>query len=349
MDINQRIKAFSKLGTVLKDIGTEKSFANKEVDLTDFEKAFDRSIDGNAWFTPGSIFSMLHAMGSSLNAEDLQKWTGQYDLKNEPKAKTVAVIMAGNIPAVGFHDFLSVLMTGHRLLAKLSSDDQHLLPAIADILTVVEPSFKDQITFTTENIKDFDAVIATGSNNTSRYFNYYFGKYPHIIRKNRNAIAVLGGHESKDDLIALAEDIFAYYGLGCRNVSRLFVPEDYDFKNFYEGIEAYSGIGDHHKYRNNYDYNKSVFLVNGEPHFDNGFLILKENEAIASPVSVMHYERYKNLDEVNSFVNRESENIQCVVSALTDVQGGIPPGSAQHPKLWDYADGVDTIEFLLNL
>jgi len=257
--------------------------------------------------------------------------------------------MAGNIPAVGFHDFLSVLLAGHHLLAKLSSDDQYLLPDIAEILINIEPSFNDHITFTLEKIQDFDAVIATGSNNTSRYFNYYFGKYPHIIRKNRNAIAVLGGNESRDELNGLAEDIFTYFGLGCRNVSRLFVPKDYDFKAFYEGIEGFSDIGNHHKYVNNYDYNKSVFLVNMEPHFDNGFLILKENAAIASPVSVMHYERYENLDEVNSFVSRESESIQCVVSALTEVQGSIRPGSAQHPKLWDYADGVDTLRFLLNL
>lgn len=347
MKIDHRIEAFSTLGGVLEQIGKEKAFKADSHDLESFEQAFDKALASNAWFTPESVFSMLQSIGESMKTEELARWTKMYDLDAMQEPKCIAVVMAGNIPAVGFHDFLSVLMAGHTIQAKLSSDDKFLIPAIADLLIRIEPAFSDKISFTDEKIKDFDAVIATGSNNTSRYFNYYFGKYPHIIRKNRHALAVLTGNETVAELKALGDDIFMYYGLGCRNISRLFVPEGYDLKTFFEAIEEFSSVGDHHKYRNNYDYNKSVYLINGDPHFDNGFLLLKEDHAMTSPVSVLHYERYQSAEELNAFIAGNTENIQCVVSVSDDIPQGIPPGTAQYPNLWDYADGVDTMEFLI--
>lgn len=349
MDINSRIEAFIVLGRILEKIGRERSFVDNTFDLSSFEKEFYRSIDANAWFTPDSIFNMLGSLGGSLNADELRKWAGMYDLSSPGGGKNIAVVMAGNVPAVGFHDFLSVMMAGHDIQAKLSSDDPYLMPAIARQLIDIEPAFQDRISFTEGSVKGFDAVIATGSNNTSRYFNYYFGKYPHIIRKNRNALAVLTGEEKQSDLEALGDDIFMYYGLGCRNVSKLFVPREYDFKVFFEAIECFSIYGDHHKYRNNYDYNKSVLLVNGEPHFDNGFLLLREYPSMASAVSVLHYERYDSSQRLNDILADESDNIQCVVSISKDILNSIPTGTAQYPRLWDYADGIDTMKFLLSL
>ena len=350
MDLEQRIRAFSQLGDVLSRVGVEGDMgllSRYGYDEKAFEDSFYRAMDNNAWFTAESIYRSLYVLGVSMNREDLEKWAGMYDLK-PVKGKTVAVIMAGNIPAVGFHDFLSVLMSGNKVVAKLSSDDSYIIPAIAELLVARESEFSELIEFTDGTIKNFDSVIATGSNNTSRYFKHYFGKYPHIIRKNRNALGVITGLEDEESIQSMGEDIFMYYGLGCRNISKLFVPLGYDFKNFYRALEGFSTFAEHHKYMNNYDYNKSIYLVNGDTHYDNGFLLLKESASMASPVSVLHYEQYEKIEEVNSFIADASENIQCVVSADPAVNTAIPPGTAQYPKLWDYADGVDTMDFLIN-
>ena len=351
MDVNRKIEVFSQLGDMLSRMGVEGTpdiLVRHGYDKDAFEGSLRKAMDGNAWFTRESIFRSLYVLGVSMNREDLEKWAGMYAL-NESEAKTVAVIMAGNIPAVGFHDFLSVLMSGNKVLAKLSSDDSFLIPAIADMIIAKEPGFADLISFTEGKIKDFDAVIATGSNNTSRYFRHYFGKYPHIIRNNRNALGVLSGKEDQDSMRSLGDDIFMYYGLGCRNISKLFIPRNYDLKTFYEPIESFAGIAEHHKYKNNYDYNKSIYLVNSEKHYDNGFLLLKESASMASPVAVLHFERYDHPDEVNRFIEEESENIQCVVADDPAIKNAIPPGTAQYPMLWDYADGVDTMKFLSSI
>ena len=352
MNKETRIATFTALGEVLRQIGENagfKAIADYGLDDRSFKEYLQKALSANPWFTPESVFEMFSSIGTSLTEDKLGKWAGMYEFDPSATRKTVAVIMAGNIPAVGFHDFLSVLMAGHDLQAKLSSDDQFLIPAIAALVTGLEPQFEDRIEFRDDTISDFDAVIATGSNNTSRYFDYYFGKYPHIIRKNRNALAVINGRESHEELRKLGKDIFSYYGLGCRNVSKLMVPEEYDFKAFFKAIETFSWVGDHNKYRNNYDYNKSIFLVNGDDHLDNGFLLLKDDPAMSSPVSVMHYERYTTVEEINEFIDNEKDSIQCVISSDGSIMGAIPPGTAQHPKLWDYADGIDTMEFLLNL
>lgn len=349
MEIERRIQAFSRLGEMMKQVGTQRTFNIDDDGMPALEESFEKAVEANPWFTEENIFSMMEALGNSLEEPSLRKWMAKYPEPGASDPATIAIIMAGNIPLVGFHDLTAVLMSGHRMLARLSSGDRFLMPALAGKLMQVEPAFRDYIVFTDEILKGFDAVIATGSNNTSRYFDYYFGKYPHIIRKNRNALAVIGGKEGHRDLKALGEDIFRYYGLGCRNVSKLLLPADYDPAVLFEALESFAATGDHHKYRNNYDYNKSVMLVNRAPHYDNGFLLLKEEKQIPSPVSVLHYERYDSLEWVNQYIAEESDKLQCVVSSLDDVKGSIRPGSSQHPELWDYADGVDTMGFLLGI
>ena len=264
-------------------------------------------------------------------------------------ALTVAVVMAGNVPAVGFHDFLSVLFAGHRFLGKLSSEDNKLMPAIAEVLIALEPVFADAIRFTGETIKGFDAVIATGSNNSSRYFEYYFGKYPHIIRKNRNGVAVLTGRENEEKLRKLSEDIFLYFGLGCRNVAFLYVPFDYDFSLLLKVLSERKELTDNNKYFNNYEYNKAIFLVNNTAHFDTGNLILTEQSQYGSPVSVLHYAYYRDAGSLRNELMLNRDKIQCVVADEGVWDGAVPFGKSQVPMLWEYADNTDTVEFLLSL
>lgn len=301
--------------------------------------------NSNAWFTVEEVGKALNALHKMLGEKDLHTWFK--DIKISTNPKKVGLILAGNIPLVGFHDVISVLVTGNIALIKLSSSDDKLLPALLKELVKIEPLLADQLVYV-ERLKDFDAVIATGSNNTSRYFEFYFGKVPNIIRKNRNSVAVLTGKETKEEIALLGHDIFDYFGLGCRNVSKLYLPENYDIKDFYEPVEHFSSITNHFKYNNNYDYNKSIYLVNAAQHFDNGFLLLKEDTNMSSPLAVLYYEKYKNLDDVQERLRKEEENIQCVVShadlKLTTAVLGF--GQSQHPRLWDYADNVDTIAFL---
>ena len=303
----------------------------------------------NAWFTPQSTMQAVKAIGGSLNETDIRTWLNKYPEPNEGIKKT-GLILAGNIPLVGFHDVLCVLATGNHALIKASTQDARLIKQVLKTLVEIEPAFANQFSFI-ERLVDFDAVIATGSNNSSRYFDYYFSKVPNIIRKNRNSVAVLTGKESTDELNQLGHDIFDYYGLGCRNVSKLFVPEEYDFTPFFEAIESYQPIINHHKYNNNYDYNKSIYLVNGDKHLDNGFLLVKQDDRMASPLAVVYTEYYKDEQAISAILSRESENIQCIVSRLPlNVSNQVvAPGQSQQPALWDYADGIDTMDFLSNL
>ncbi|RZK71074.1 MAG: acyl-CoA reductase, partial [Pedobacter sp.] len=279
---------------------------------------------------------------------DLQTWFKGIEITELPKK--VGLILAGNIPLVGFHDVLSVLATGNIALIKLSSSDDKLLPAVLRELCKIEPALEGQVVYV-ERLKDFEAVIATGSNNTSRYFDYYFGKVPNIIRKNRTSVAVLTGQETQEEIAQLGHDLFDYFGLGCRNVSKIYVPENYEIKNFFEPIEQYNDIINHFKYNNNYDYNKSIYLVNSAKHFDNGFLLLKEDEGFSSPLAVLYYQSYHDIKKVEQVLTEQAENLQCIVSkANLNIPTGILQfGESQHPKLWDYADNVDTIKFLNSL
>ncbi len=255
--------------------------------------------------------------------------------------------MAGNIPLVGFHDFLSVLIAGHSVVVKQSSNDKHFLPLITKYLEHVEPSFKGAIAFTEEKLTDFDAAIATGSNNTARYFDYYFGKYPNIIRKNRNSITVVTGNETEAELKGLGEDVFRYFGLGCRSVSKLFVLKGYDFDQLFKAIFEYSDIINYKKYQNNYDYNKAVYLMSEFDLLENGFLMLKEDKSYSSPIASLFYEYYDDVDSLQEKLRQDEDDIQCIVSNA--LENAVPFGQTQQPSLTDYADGVDTLEFLSEL
>jgi hypothetical protein len=290
----------------------------------------------------------VKAIAQVLTETALTDWLSKYPVKKQ--SKRIGLILAGNIPLVGFHDILCVLVSGNFAMIKTSSQDSRLIKYILNQLVKLEQDFGKQFSFV-ERLENFDAIIATGSNNSSRYFDYYFGKVPNLIRKNRNSIALLTGSETTNQLHALGHDIFDYFGLGCRNVSKLLVPHDYNFVPFFEAIESFNPIANHHKYRNNYDYNKSIYLVNGDKHLDNGFLLVKEDERIASPLAVLYYQSYDTIDDAVNYLLTQQENIQCVVDGsrwdLKNQQ--VDFGKTQQPGLSDYADGVDTMEFLINL
>ena len=303
----------------------------------------------NAWFTAENVLKAVKSIGVMLNKADLTAWLEKYEIA-DGQPKKVGLILAGNIPLVGFHDVLCVLITGNFALIKASSQDARLIKYVLELLAAIDPVFAERYQFT-DRLEHFDAVIATGSNNTSRYFEYYFGKVPNIIRKNRSSLAVLTGEENTEQLFRLGRDIFDYFGLGCRNVSKLLVPKGYNFNLFFESIEVYNDIINHHKYNNNYFYNKSIYLVNSDKHLDNGFLLLKEDNRLASPLAVLYFENYDDLAAVESKLNSDAGEIQCVVSpaSLNLKSQMVDFGESQQPKLWDYADGVDTMAFLCGL
>jgi hypothetical protein len=304
----------------------------------------------NGWFTPESVEHAVKSIGKMLNEADLTTWLSNYNLTADQSAKKVGLILAGNIPLVGFHDVLCVLATQNHALIKASVQDARLIKYVLEMLTAIDSRFADQFSFV-ERLVDFDAVIATGSNNSARYFDYYFGKVPNIIRKNRNSLAVITGNENNDQLYNLGHDIFDYFGLGCRNVSKILIPRDYNLATFFEAIEPYNDIINHNKYNNNYGYNRSIYLVGNEQHLDNNFLILKEDDHMVSPLAVLYYSYYDDLNAVEQLIEAENENIQCVVtSAPLKVKSQLVDfGQSQQPKLWDYADGIDTMDFLAKL
>ncbi|MNJ93011.1 Acyl-CoA reductase (LuxC) [compost metagenome] len=312
-----------------------------------FNSAIYSARNSNAWFTEDEVNKSVKSLAEMLNEADLEQWFENIEVTTAPKK--VGLILAGNIPLVGFHDVMCVLATGNIAQIKLSSSDNKLLPFLLNQLCEILPELKNHIIYA-EQLKGFDAVIATGSNNTSRYFEYYFGKVPNIIRKNRNSVAVLTGKESEVEIAELGHDILDYFGMGCRSISKIYIPKDYEIKNFFEPLEQYQDIINHFKYNNNYDYNKSIYLVNLQAHYDNGFLLLKEDEGLSSPLAVLYYETYENVDEVIDKLRQQEEQIQCVVGNLSDKDlQMLQFGQSQHPKLWDYADNVNTIDFLTGL
>jgi Acyl-CoA reductase (LuxC) len=338
MQIQERINAFVELGKFLGELSNE-----NETDQWVIEKAFHH----NAWFTPQNIERSLRSWHLALTEYNLVRWTSAYSFSDQP-SKSIAIIMAGNIPLVGFHDFITVLISGHKVLTKLSSNDKILLPFIAEKLIEIEPRFRNLIEFSETKLAQFDAVIATGSNNTSLYFEHYFGKYPNIIRKNRNSVAVLTGNETPKQLEALADDIFSYFGLGCRNISKIYLPKGSSFDAFFQGMYSWKEIINNHKYINNYDYNKAVYLMSNIPILDNEFMLLKEDSGFSSPISVVFYEFYEDMDSLTESLRQQKENIQCVASYI-NFENEVRFGATQSPELWDYADGKDTLSFLLHL
>ena len=328
-----RLAAFAALGQRLATL--------TEDELTDLAA---RARNRNGWFDLPNVRAAIAGIAHLLAEPQLSQWAGRYPAEpTEPRQ--VGVVMAGNIPLVGFHDLLCVLVSGHTLLAKPSKEDTVLMLWIAKELTEIEPAFTERIQFV-ERLNAADAFIATGSDNTARYFEYYFRNKPHLIRRNRTSLGILTGRETAEELAQLGPDIFQYYGLCCRNVSKLYVPEGYDFVPLLDALQPYHRVLDHHKYQNNYDYNKSILLVNAVPHYDNGFLLLTEREAVVSPISVVHYSTYtQEIDLLDQLTNVAAQT-QCLVSAGGRYPGSFTFGRAQTPGVADYADGIDTMEFL---
>ncbi|MBO3697652.1 acyl-CoA reductase [Roseivirga sp. E12] len=336
MTIQERKEGLSALGNWFGTINT-----------SELDQLVMMAGNENSWFTPESVKNAFAAWAEVLNAEKIEQWTSGQTL-NPISAKRIGLIMAGNIPLVGLHDLLTVLISGNAAHIKYSSQDRALMSAVVNQLTTINPGFQEHIKVI-DRLNDVDAIIATGSDNSARYFKHYFSKYPHIIRQNRVSIGILDGNETEEELAKIGQDAFQYFGLGCRNVSKVFVPKGFELPKLIKSLEAFGPILDHHKYRNNYDYNKSIYLVNGEPHLDSGFFLMRESEDLVSPISVIYYEVYDSPAALDLKLSANREKIQCMVSRDAWYEGSLDFGSAQTPELWDYADGVDTLEFLEGL
>lgn len=356
MKLKQRVAAFAKLGIYLHQLASNEKNDSDFGELnTLYYSQAQQLITSvklqNGWFTENNVRNSLLAIADMLQEKHLVNWVSNYQISDSSPAKRIGIVMAGNIPLVGFHDFLSVLMSGNCAVIKLSSDDALLLPMLVRILCNIEPCFVSQIDFSVGGLKKIDAVIATGSGNTARYFEYYFSKMPSLIRKNRNSLAVLDGSEEPEELTKLGEDIFNYFGLGCRNVSKLFIPQGYDLDRFFKAIYSFNELINHNKYANNFDYNRAVYLMGKDKEglLENGFLFLVKSTEYASPVAVLFYEYYQTIESLNQRFETDQEKIQCVVSNSALIKNSIPLGTSQRPQLWDYADNVDTLRFLVTL
>ena len=353
MELKRRINAFVRLGEMLRQGGKGENFSGLPREWQTLTESLHDSIrlasENNPWFDEAHIQEALSAIAGMLKEEALVEWASGYRLDSDRPGKRVALIMAGNIPAVGFHDFLCVLVAGHSLIIKPSHEDRFLIPWMADFLKRVEPDFRDRIFISEGPLRGFDAVIATGSDNSARYFETYFGKYPSIIRRNMNSIAFLDGTESENELLCLSKDIMLYYGRGCRSVSCLLLPTQYKFEPLEKALEKYRHMEYHHRYYNNYEYQKAIHWVGRIPFRDNGFLLMTENEQLQSPLGVLHYTYYNHPEDVDRFLEKNESRIQCLLSVPGKRKGAVPLGSAHSPGLDDYADRVDTMRFLTEL
>jgi hypothetical protein len=334
------------LGEVLGVFSDGKSSASlKDGVFERWENLLNTAYIQNPWFTKEQVLFALAEWKKLLHHKALIEWVESYP-KPGTSSKTVALILAGNIPLVGFHDLLSVLISGNTALVKYPSNDKILLPFLIEEINTFVPGISECVSFTEGKLSDFDAVIATGSDNTSRYFEYYFASKPHIIRKNRNSVAVLTGKESTDELNGLAEDVFRYFGMGCRSVSKIYVPEEYNFDALFNSFFKFQEVIHHQKYANNYDYNKAVYLMSGAEMLDNGFLLLKEDSGFGSPIGTLFFEYYSDINLLKTQLKANQDKLQCIVAG--DISKGIIPfGKSQQPELSTYADGVDTLKFLM--
>ncbi len=336
--LEDRITALEKLGHFLSDI-------SEEDDRYDaFFKVIDQTEQQNGWFKKKNCLKAIQSWGAALQGDKIVKWIAPYSLEEKINPKTIAVIMAGNIPLVGFHDLITIWISGNKALVKCATKDSILIPFIVSN----DPLLQSLTVFSEGKLEGFDAVIATGSNNAARYFDYYFSKFPHIIRKNKNGIAVLNGTETSSDLEGLGRDMLQYYGLGCRNVSKLYLPKKFDLNLIFGGLYPYADIIEMNKYANNYDYNKAVYLMSEFDFLENGFFMLREEKSFSSPIATAHYEFYDEIKTLNNHLNEQQHRIQCIVSNAI-LKGAVVFGAAQSPELWDYADGVDTMAFLKSL
>ncbi len=342
MNIDSRIDAFVTLGERMLVESVQKSGFK-------FEAIIQEASIHNPWFTSENVYFAIDSIANQwLKRDTLNSFVAKYPKAYfEPKKiKKIVVIMAGNIPFAGFHDLLCVLLSGHCFLGKVSSKDAHLIAAVIDMLCEINPEFRSLIELSEVTLHGFDAVIATGNDNSSRYFDYYFKNYQTIIRKHRNSIAVLSGKETDEDLTHLSDDIFLYFGLGCRNVSKLMVPKGYDFCPMLKAFKTWQNLDTHNKYMNNYEFQKTMNLMNLIDHIDTDFLLLKQNESISSTVGVVHYEAYKSIKGVLNYIAVHRDILQCVVGDSKLIPCAIPFGASQNPNVDEYADGIDTIEFL---
>ncbi len=341
MNLKERITAFVKTGNFIREHFSgawPAGHENLHQGLTELIKVAHQH---NNWFIPKYVNHAISNIGAYLTEDDLNTLCGQIKAN---ESKVVAVICAGNIPMVGWHDIMCVLLSGHKVMVKLSSDDNVLLPFFLKLLVFFEPRFEEDILFAPGKLGKFDAVIATGSNNTASHFRYYFGKYPHIIRQNRSSVAVIKGDETDDQLRALGTDIFMYFGLGCRNVNKLLVPNSYNFNRFFEAIVSFGEVVNNSKYGNNYDYQRALFLLEKQPFLDNNFLLLKESESLHAPVGVLYYQRFATENAVKSYLEEHKNEIQCITGG-----GFLPFGYSQQPVITEFADKINTISFLVNL
>lgn len=336
MDLNRRINAFSELGDALNKL--------------ELGELIHKATIHNAWFTEEHVIFALNSIANEmLELSKLVKWTSKYRITDQNEKKVVALILAGNIPAVGFHDVLSVLLMGLRAQIKLSSKDSILIPFLLEKLIEIEPEFDAQIDFV-ERVNGFDAIIATGSDNSGSYFEHYFQKYPHIIRRNRKSIGIIDLETTDDELRLMGDDIFKYFGLGCRNISKVYIQEDVDLTRIMEIWHEQKEIILHNKYKNNYDYNYTVFLLNNENFLMNGALLLRENTSLHSRIACLHYEKFKDLEELQPKIEADVDSLQCIVYSDTEkISDSILPGTSQTPQLWQYADNIDIVKFLIDL
>ena len=345
-----RIQPFLQLGKALAAFGAHSPWPGHAIGLTEaeydgFDQVLARAQVRNGWFTEQEVRHAAHGLATMLEEGTMGEWLARYPTLAQPRqSRAVGIIMAGNVPFVGFHDLMCVLISGHGAKVKVSSDDAGLTPALIDLLARLAPAMAAEVELVPDKLGPVDAVIATGSNNTARYFKHYFGGVPHIIRKGRTSVAVLDGSETPEELAALGEDVFRYFGLGCRNVGKVFIPEGFDLDRLFAAFFPWKDIIQHHKYANNHDYNRAVWLLDRAPITENGFLVMKEDEALNSPVAALYYERYTDRAAVEERLVREGEKLQCIVG-----HGHLPFGTAQFPGPGEYADNVDTMRFLLEL
>jgi len=345
MNLFDRITALNHLSTIISDTLSADGKASQEL-----RQQIDNEHIYNTWFIPFFVEKSLAEIAKMLQAENLKKWMLPYQnaIENQQNLHRIGVITAGNIPLVGFHDFLSVLISGHTFVGKLSSNDNRLLPILAKILCEIEPQFTAKIEFCEEKLAPIDKLIVTGDNHTAQHFARYFQKYPLLIRKHCNSVAVLDGKETAKELLALSDDLMLYFGLGCRSISKIYVPENYDFEPLFTALDTYKDICNaHHKYLNNLEYQKVTHLINGIPFLDQGICIFKESASLDSPISVIHYEYYTEKEEVIKTLSNLGENLQCVVSNIAHFPTCFPLGQSQQPKLNDYANNLDTMQWLV--
>ena len=345
MNLNNRITLFVKLGRFFSD------YINNNLESLErnkFDKAINESILHNSFFSKKNILKSLLSWSNVLTKKSIDDFLSNYLIKNKKREKKIAIIMAGNIPLVGFHDFFCVILSGNFAFMKLSSKDSHLFKFILSFLVKENPDFSTKFDVVENKLQIFDAVIATGNNISANQFELYFKKYPKIIRKNRHSIAILNGNETKKEIELLANDIFYYYGLGCRNVSKIFIPNNYNLDILFKSFVLWNEVINKNSYSNNYNYYRAIYLLNKEVFFDNGFVLLKESEKIGSPVGTIYFEYYKSDNQIKEMIKKNNDKIQCIVSN-NNYPKTIKFGETQMPNLNDFADDIDTFNFLLKL